>query len=464
MANPNGLNNRLHIVVVPGFGGFDALGNIEYYAGVTPIFQEWREHSQIAAVLHYFDNLPTAAVVSRATRLRQYLAKRIARGEILTDDSLVLVGHSTAGLDIRQLVYDLHQPENDPVYVEGGLSVPARVIRKCLRGVVFLSVPHWGTNIADWVHSHPGWRRALIAELHAAVEGAQVYPVDMIQTTVTSGAARLTGADILLAFRDALAESNAHYGTPSPMRTAEALETAADLGLYFDWMRTDFNVVDDLTARLYSGGTVSPAHFTDEQREAELELWASPAIRTLSYATVAPRPYHFPSGRPAPVWELTNPFTYFEITKDSDLIAGTDLSYRVCYRACAGGPLRWPARSGKVSRAIGDIPPTSVELWDNDGIVNTVSMFWPRGDIVLVGADHLDIIGHYRNVRAEPGLARQYRAYDPLKSASHFGEQMLTAIWTEIFDFCANLKEPRRGRRRAKAAATAVGLQARYSN
>jgi hypothetical protein len=31
-------------------------------------------------VLHNFDKVPTAAVVTRATRLRSYLAKRIARG------------------------------------------------------------------------------------------------------------------------------------------------------------------------------------------------------------------------------------------------------------------------------------------------------------------------------------------------------------------------------------------------
>jgi hypothetical protein len=36
------------------------------------------------------------------------------------------------------------------------------------------------------------------------------------------------------------------------------------------------------------------------------------------------------------------------------------------------------------------------QSWDNDGIVNTTSMFWPRGETLLVVADHLDIVGHYR--------------------------------------------------------------------
>lgn len=30
---------RLHIVLAPGFAGFDALGQLEYYAGLTPHFR-----------------------------------------------------------------------------------------------------------------------------------------------------------------------------------------------------------------------------------------------------------------------------------------------------------------------------------------------------------------------------------------------------------------------------------------
>ena len=99
---------RFHIVLIPGFAGFDALGQLEYYGGITPLFQTWRAGNQ---VLHYFDNFPTAAVVTRATRLRSYLARRIARGEISTSDDVILVGHSTGGLDIRRLLWDLHPPQ-----------------------------------------------------------------------------------------------------------------------------------------------------------------------------------------------------------------------------------------------------------------------------------------------------------------------------------------------------------------
>ena len=150
--------SRRHIVLVPGFAGFDALGQLEYYSSVTPLFQ-----NRPAAVLHYFDNLPTAAVVTRAARLRSYLAKRIARGEIAAGDEVTLVGHSTGGLDIRRLIWDLHA-HKQAILIDGGAVVKPESILERLRSVVFLSVPHWGTNIADWVRSHSAWREMVVAE------------------------------------------------------------------------------------------------------------------------------------------------------------------------------------------------------------------------------------------------------------------------------------------------------------
>ena len=52
--------NRFHIILIPGFGGFDALGQVNYYTGITSLFQNWRSENHAAAVVHYFDNLPSA--------------------------------------------------------------------------------------------------------------------------------------------------------------------------------------------------------------------------------------------------------------------------------------------------------------------------------------------------------------------------------------------------------------------
>jgi hypothetical protein len=135
------VNSRIHVVLVPGFAGFDALGQLEYYAGVTPQFRHWKERGATDrehVVLHYFDNFPTAAVITRARRLRDYVAKRIARGEFLPGDSVALVGHSTGRLDIRRLLWDLDdeiKKNADTHYsVDGTHDSPFTVTAQALLG------------------------------------------------------------------------------------------------------------------------------------------------------------------------------------------------------------------------------------------------------------------------------------------------------------------------------------------
>ncbi len=453
MAGRNGFTSRTrsHIVLIPGFGGFDALGQVEYYSGVTDLFREWRGEKPV--VLHYFDNLPTAAVVTRAARLQRYLAKRMVRGEILEDDEVTLVGHSTGGLDIRQLVSDLHEAGEGPMRVDGGVEADPTKIRRCLRRVVFLSVPHWGTNIADWVRSYPMWRRAVVAELKTAVTASQMDWLNEVEHRIAGGAAYLTGAELLLAVKDALTEANEHCGKPSPQRTADAHEAASELALYLRHISSDFHVIHDLSSQP-SSRSRSPAHFSAAERAKELRLWANPAIETLSYATVGSRPFRFAAGRPAPVWNLANPLSFLEILNDRGPSQGTDISYRLCYRACAGGPFRRPSPSGAVTHYLRQAPRHPIELWDNDGIVNTASMLWPRGENVLVAGDHLDIVGHYHLVEAEGSNGRKYRSYNSLKSAWEFDSSVFEEVWTGVFDFSIGRAAVKKARRAAAAAAS----------
>ncbi len=458
-------SNHVHIILVPGFGAFDALGRVEYYSGITGLFHDWKLQNDLPLTLHYFDNLPTAAVSTRATQLRRYLGKRIARGEILEDDAIILVGHSTGGLDIRQLISDLHKRENRRFHIDSGYVVTSQEIREKLKGVVFLSVPHWGTNIADWVHSHGALRAAIVAELRAAVVGSQVYLLDAIETQVTASAAALTDAGMLLALKDALTEANEHYGRPSPLRSAEAHEAASELALYCRQMWSDFDVIHDLACEPQHPERRSPAQLNDEERKEELVLWTDPPIRALSYATVGGRAFSFPLGKPAPVWELGSPGSYVDLARHFWLNAKNDLSYDICYLACAGGPFRLPKLPA--FEVHGQIPPLPLETWDNDGIVNTASMFWPEGRNVLVMADHLDVVGHYELVKVpdEKGgtgpyrAAREYYRYDCLRSTPRFTKKLFTDIWTEVFDFAADATGVRKSepklRLTTKAAAVA---------
>jgi hypothetical protein len=214
-------------------------------------------------------------------------------------------------------------------------------------------------------------------------------------------------------------------------------------------MASDFHVIEDLTSQPPDNEPKSPAHFNREQRKKEIERWNHPPIETLSYATVASSPFRFVPDSPAPVWDLANPCTYPEISKDARLSANTDVSYRLCYRACAGGPFQRPAEGGKVTRYLNGAPQGRLEIWDNDGIVNTLSMLWPKGPNVLVAGDHLDIVGHYKPVKVERKrvgsgcrAGREYRSYDLLKSVPKFNDQTFEQVWTEIFNFCVGRKQP----------------------
>lgn len=109
-----------------------------------------------------------------------------------------------------------------------------------------------------------------------------------------------------------------------------------------------------------------------------------------------------------------------------------------------------------MTRRLNGAPQASLELWDNDGIVNTLSMLWPKGENVLVASDHLDIVGHYKPVKlgrkragCGRGPARVYRSYDLLKSFPRFSDEMFEQVWTEIFNFSVGKKgQYPRGRHR----------------
>lgn len=427
---PSSTRGRLHVVLVPGFAGFDALGQLEYYAGVTPLFRKWRqEHPENDAALHYFDNFPTAAVVTRAQRLERYLAKRLARGEFGKDDRIALVGHSTGGLDIRRLLWDLTDNPERVISVDGGEEMRSKDILALIKRVVFLSVPQWGTNIAHWVRENVLGRAVVVAQLRTFVAASQVPVLGAVQGCIGRVAAETADSDLLRAIQDALREADAGLSR-TPAETAAAHEAAAELELWLRHMATDFRAIDDLTPidPAASGASGSPAHFSAAKRVEEVKRWGG--IRTRSYATVSPRPFRFESGKPAPRWDFLKLWTWPAFTEGAPGSAGTDLSYRYCYRACAGGPFEAP-ESCNVPVAPKGKPARAIEPWDNDGIVNTASMLWPNGaGTVLAECDHMDIVGHYGRIRP--------RVYDLLGSASGFTGAEFEELWKGVYDFCAS--------------------------
>ncbi len=478
---------RLHIVLVPGFGGFDALGQIEYYAGTTTVFQAWREGSSASprgVVLHYFDNLPTAGVRTRAGLLSRYLTKRVLRGEFQKNDEIALIGHSTGGLDIRQLLCDLDELDRQKLEVagiedhdpkqrdnRGRDGVSGGELLSMIKRVVFISVPQRGTNIANWVRAQPLARQVIVALVKAAVDALDVpvvEPASLIATrtmswlrkTETATWIGAMAADLVIA----LADVNAEIGLRGSKKAAEAADgraALADLNLWLSHTHADFLAIDDLSSTdrdpsLYGsvadvvGKLARPivrssasddrsgcARADDAARSREKALWGE-RIRVRSYATVARNPFPKEARNQHQIRSVAG-----VLLRAVRPRPGSDITFQSAYAACAVGPFVDALREntatcffGKHKRVLG--------AFENDGIVNTASMLWPSAEhTYLIDADHGDIIGHYARKPAVNSRGRKFDAYDILQSSSGYGgktfdESDFNAVWSDIFTFCAS--------------------------
>jgi hypothetical protein len=410
------MSSRAHIVLVPGFAGFDALGQIQYYAGTTDVFREWLASSASQnAVLHYFDNLPSGAVKTRAKRLRKFLAKRVTRNEFQPGDVVTLVGHSTGGLDIRQLIADLQANKDEPLYVDGPAKakidepsaastyppITAGKLLAQIKRVVFISTPHHGSNIADNLTRG----RAVRFGTRLAIRAAQLslYASRALPRFVIDGIGDVARLDSLLAALDAIREAEPRNFGGDADASADALEARSQLLLFVDHMVADFEVIKDLKTR----------------RDLADGDWPS-SIATCSFASISRTPASLKAD--APIDPL-----YF-------------LLYRLAGRGRFKGKppvVKWLSKD----HALGDI---ATDDTASDGVVNTRSMYWKHGGpTTLVDADHGDIIGHYRiaevakGADGEPPRGRRYHGYDFFKSGTQFSEARFRQLWKEIFDFCA---------------------------
>lgn len=415
---------RTHLVLVPGFGGFDALGTLRYYAGVTPIFRVWQK-SRDDVALHYFDNLPTAAVATRAKALRLFLAKRFARGEFARADRIALVGHSTGGLDVRRLLLDLESSKD----VVDGCEVSGAQLLERISRLAFMSVPQRGTNIADWVRDN-GWIENLVWVARMAI-GWDVEPSLVLEPALSLyGLLRASAPDILVAARDVESEIGERR-SPDAFVAARGRQTFSDVKLWIENVDGDFMAIDDLLA-------TRPDHSVELSRA--VAVMKNFGITAQSYATVGSSP--FPDAALRTYAESQEPSILRTLQLVAQRSAEVDVTYAMGYAACANGPFIAPDTSARwfEERAPEGLPerftPSSA---DNDGVVNTASMLChelPGPAPLLVRADHGDIIGHFA-LDPEPKPGRMRARYDLLRSASGFGPADFVRVWRSVFDYVA---------------------------
>ncbi|NMO22173.1 hypothetical protein HPC49_36945 [Pyxidicoccus fallax] len=400
------------MVLIPGFGGFDALGTLRYYHGVTEVLRELEATSELS--VHYFPNLPTASVQTRAQRLQLWLAALWDRLNILPEDRIHLIGHSTGGLDIRQLLTDYRvQYERDARDMGG--SWPAVLDR--IVSAQFLSTPHRGTALAYHLSRTRLRRtacRAILLGAYHSLRASGEFGSGQLGRLGKLIARSAQAPDWVDAILDTLRGTYIAQGS---------LERAMARSAYFELLRwlldmgTDFNAITDLDpCKPPQGAPASPAHQDAEDYTADTRFLRERRIRVRSIVTVAAKPPPA-QGRVPTLYALTYGLTALDPPERLQLRTVRELMN--------------PRRQRTLR-------PT-----ENDGFVNSVSQVWPdETHSFLVDGDHADVLGHFHSPPAtRSGDFFAFRQYDLLGSNSGFAEGDFTTLWRKVAHFALERTE-----------------------
>lgn len=379
-------------MLIPGFGGFDALGAISYYnPKVVPIIRSADE----STCVHFFPNLPSAAVATRARSLMGWLGRRFERGVFSPDDELHLVGHSTGGLDIRRLIsIAICSPIADDECAFGNR------LRGSLRSAQFISTPHRGTQLA--AHFDHRWMPVRVAPRlgYEAARALTDVGMGLIGHAARLALRRRDTADWI----DAAIDTATKVGPKrTALKRAEAVATYFELLRWLRQMADDTNSVSDLSPR--HATVIGRVPDMEEEHRRHADACHSSGIRLRSIVTVAKPP--------------ANPWGVF------GLLHGLT--------ARGADTCRFP-EMGEVAPLANGAAQTFAPA-ENDGIVNSLSMVWPEANrSQWVEADHADVIGHYRSCEPEGSHGRQY---DLLASDSEFCDITFRRVWTSVAEFTA---------------------------
>lgn len=396
------MESRSHFILVPGFAGFDALGALHYYEGVTDVLREARGGGARRAAVHEFANLPTAGVLTRAMALREWVYALVQQGVIRADDGacdhLHLVGHSTGGLDLRTFIEILKGEAEEG---QGDHHTACEVLA-CMRSVQFIATPHYGTGLAS--------QRALVTALPFIARGAyetlratRETPLSAVARVFQPGANRVEKG-----WLQAIVDTVAGFDAPLPPNPTaeERLRGARARESYFSslrWLRhmaTDTTVIDDLQPQRM------PAHPSSPLEECA-SFFRARGVAFRSYVTVAqPHPE-------APAHDV----------------------FRVFHGLIASSP--HPTWGSVLVPRLDDDRPMRVNPRDNDGIVSSVSMIWPSvNESVALEADHGDVMGHYVRSSLEPSSGFPARSrYDLLRSSPSFVKEDFAHLWSNVRDY-----------------------------
>ncbi|MEO8704173.1 MAG: hypothetical protein ABI867_29240 [Kofleriaceae bacterium] len=366
---------RHHVYLSPGMFGFGRLGSYNYFAHLErELVARFAAagHELIATVI---EDLPTASIRRRAVRLAELVAQTPGDGPIH------LLGHSTGGLDARLIA----SPATRGIQTDW---VPR------LRSITTMNTPHYGSPLASFFATSNG-QHVLAAMSVLTFAG------------LTLGAQPLAAASILLGF----------------LRGSDRLPFKLQL---LDRSVTQVvGLVDDVRSPEVREFLVA----IEEDQGAMLQL--SPESMDLVVAGFEDRPgviYQStvsmsPSPKPrrwletlGHPWRAVSLSLFFALHRITAQIG----ERYPCAAMRDTAPWSGDANEAILTRVFREAPP----LEANDGVVPIRSQLW--GNVVWAGlADHLDVLGHYRDDRDVPA---DQRHRDWLTSGSNFSHAEFAAL------------------------------------
>ncbi len=404
---------RAEIFLVPGFLGFETLGNLEYFLDVGALLRQQLEAQGIEATVHSTETLPAGSLRHRAIKL----AREVAEHHDPTVDSVHFVGHSTGGVDIRVLLSPGSTLDDgrDLEAALGDAYASFLDARDKTRSATGVATPHHGTPIANY---------AMRLSFDVLLRGASGMLERDVARAVLSQGLRLAGmaTSVLRSIpgnSSFLKWVGAKVLTQNPDFVLRYLtQVGADVGLLRNLTQEGMNLADAL-------------------------LIDRPGVRYGSIVTGTE-----PPRGPIPTYDpilYVNTLLFRGARKGA---ADTDPDYPYPDRVAELREHR--ATDVAAGRDVGVL---TVDARTNDGVVPSLSQAY--GEILGVFAsDHLDCVGHYPHILADGTAVSGW-----VRSGASFSKQRFELLWGRVADFVvrsASAKRTSAGKTKRKKATKAA--------
>lgn len=370
-----------HVYLSPGMFGFGRLGSYNYFAHVERELTARFAAAGHELVTHVIEDLPTASIRRRASRLAEVVARTSAGGMVH------LLGHSTGGLDARLVA----SPATRTIPAASLAWLPE------LRSVTTMNTPHFGTPLASFFATASG-QRALQALSMLTIAGLSLGAQPLAAASVLLGVLR--GTDKAFPFKLQLLDRSVDSvaGLVDDVRSPEVRVFLA-------------GIQDD------QGSMIQLSPESMDLVAAGFEDRPGVVYQCTASMAPAPRPRRWLQhvGHPWRAVSLALFYALHRITSDHD-------EHYPCAALRDATPWAGDANEAVLARAL-----PAVKLGDNDGVVPLRSQLW--GTLVWAGlGDHLDVLGHYRDHGDPKAMPPRERHVDWLTSGSSFGHLQMTAL------------------------------------